>query len=43
MSITDSSELSFLRALYMIQKASDLGDIRMDEKPVEYLEASNND
>ena len=25
-------ELEFLRALYMLQKASDLGDISMDEE-----------
>lgn len=28
-----NKEVEFLRALYMIQKASDLGDISMDKKP----------
>ena len=26
-------ELAFLRALYMMQKASDLGDISLDKEP----------
>ena len=28
-----NKEMEFLRALYMIQKASDLGDISLDKEP----------
>ena len=28
-----NKEMEFLRALYMMQKASDLGDISLDKKP----------